>query len=86
MIISFSAWHMYMWFYLDATLTFSQSSYSVNESNGTLSVVLVLSNASLFDIVIQVDSIDDTAAGKLFLINQLASYPNTWLYDARSHT
>ena len=50
---------------LDATLKFNQSSYSVNEGNGMVSVVLVLSNASLSDVVIQIDSIDDSAAGEL---------------------
>ena len=33
-----------------------------------VSVVLVLSNASLSDVVIQIDSIDDSAAGELWLI------------------
>ena len=53
---------------LDATLTFIQSLYNVNESCGMVKIVLVLSNASLNDVIIRVDNFDDTAASKLCIV------------------
>ena len=51
--------------FLAATLAFSQSTYSVNESNGHLQPVLILSNPSTIDFTVQVFSCsNDSAIGE----------------------
>ena len=46
----------------DITITFNQSTYSVNEDDGPAQPVLVLSNPSSTDIVVIVDASDITAS------------------------
>ena len=46
------------------TVMFSQSMYSVNESAGVARPVLVLSNPSSFESIVQVFSTDGTAIGE----------------------
>ena len=48
---------------LDITITFNQSTYSVNEDDGPAQPVLVLSNPSSTDITITVQNTDITARG-----------------------
>ena len=51
--------------YLTAiSISFSQSSYSVNETVGSLQAMLVLSNPSSANITVMVLSDNDTATGK----------------------
>ena len=50
------------------TVSFSQSTYSVNEGDGVVQPVLVLSNPSLTDITVQVRSNDNTATGKVITL------------------
>ena len=45
-------------------VSFSQSTYSVNEDDGPAQPVLVLSNPSSTDITVQVESNDITATGE----------------------
>jgi len=51
-------------FYVDATVTFSGSTYSVDEDDGPAQPVLVLSNPSSTDITVQVRSNEITATGE----------------------
>jgi len=46
------------------TVTFSQSTYSVDEDNGPAQPVLVLSNPSSTDITVQVRDTPNTATSK----------------------
>jgi len=48
----------------DPTVNFNQSTYHVDEDDGPVQPVLVLSNPSLNDITISVFSTDGSAAGK----------------------
>ena len=51
--------------YVATTVSFNQSTYSVNEDDGPAQPVLVLSNPSSTDITVQVISSDDiTATGE----------------------
>lgn len=50
---------------IDATVSFNQSMYSVDEDDGEIQVVLVLSNPSTADIIVQVVDNSSTAIGKL---------------------
>jgi len=50
------------------TVTFNQSTYNVDEDDGPLQPVLVLSNPSSTDITISVFSTDGSATGKNTLI------------------
>ena len=45
-------------------VSFSQSSYSVNENDGVVQPVLVLSESSLINITVQIESRSITATGK----------------------
>ena len=49
---------------IDTTITFSQSTYSVDENNGSVRIVLVLSNPSSTDITVQVRDSNNTATGE----------------------
>ena len=49
---------------VDATVSFNQSAYSINEGHGPVQPVLVLSNPSSFDIAVQVTDTNNTAKGK----------------------
>jgi len=49
---------------LVANVSFSQSTYSVDEDDGPVQPVLVLSNPSSTDITVQVGSNDITATGE----------------------
>jgi len=55
---------MYFCFSLDCTVSFNQSTYSVDEDDGPAQPVLVLSSPSSTDITVQVFSTDGTATGK----------------------
>ena len=50
--------------YIVITVSFNQSTYSVNENDGPAQPVLVLSNPSSTEITVQVRSNDITATGK----------------------
>ena len=45
-------------------MSFAQSSYSVNETDGVAQVEIILSNVSSTNIVVQIESSDVTAIGK----------------------
>jgi len=47
-----------------STISFNQSTYSVDEDDGAAQPVLVLSNPSSTDITVQVRSKDKTATGE----------------------
>ena len=47
-----------------ATISFNQSMYSVNENEGSIQPVLVLSNPSSTDVTVQVTDEEGTASGK----------------------
>ena len=51
-------------FPIDITITFSQSTYSVNENNESVQLVLVLSNPSSTDIPVRVRDTNNTATGE----------------------
>ena len=51
-------------YYIAAIVSFAQSSYSVNETDGVVQVEIILSNVSSTNIVVQVESSDITAIGK----------------------
>ena len=51
-------------YYLVVTISFNQSTYSVDEDDGPAQPVLVLSNPSSTDISVQVRSNDITATGE----------------------
>ena len=46
-----------------ATISFSQSIYSVNENEGSVQPVIVLSNPSSTDVTVQVTDEEGTASG-----------------------
>ena len=50
--------------FVAATVSFEQQTYNVNESNEKVQVVLVLSNPSSTDIIIEVVNTDGSAIGK----------------------
>ena len=50
---------------VDAIVSFNQSMYNVDEDEGEIQVVLVLSNPSSADIIVQVVDNSSTALGKL---------------------
>ena len=50
--------------YVAATVSFAQSSYSVNETDEVVQVEIILSNLSSNNIVVQVGSSDVTAIGE----------------------
>ena len=62
--------------FVDATVSFSQSMYNVDEDDGEIQVVLVLSNPSSVDIIVQVVDNSSTAMGKstIFLLTYQESY------------
>ena len=49
------------------TVSFNQSTYSVNEDDGPAQPVLVLSNPSTTDITVQVSTSDGNATGKIIV-------------------
>ena len=51
-------------FFTAAIVSFEQQTYNVNESNEKVQVVLVLSNPSSTDIIIEVVNTDGSAIGK----------------------
>ena len=46
------------------SVSFNQSTYIVNENDGSVQAVLVLSNSVVIDIAVQVRTIDNTAIGE----------------------
>ena len=64
--------HMYyVVCYVVITVSFNQSTYSVNENSGPVQPVLVLSSPSTVNISVQIMNNDNTASGKqsVILIN-----------------
>ena len=60
---------MYQWYYaqyIDISVNFSQSTYSIEEDDGPVQLMLLLSNPSPTDITVEVYSIDinGSASGK----------------------
>ena len=55
---------------IDPTVSFEQQSYAVNESNGKVESVLVLSNPSSSVITVQVFSTNGSATGKQLTISR----------------
>ena len=53
-----------MIYYIDTTVSFNQSRYSINENDGQARPVLVLTNPSSNEITVQVFSSDVTATGE----------------------
>ena len=51
-------------YFVDITMSFNQSTYSVDEEDGPAQPVLVLSNPSSTDITVQVRSNNITATGE----------------------
>ena len=56
-------------YFVAATVSFEQLSYTVNEADGRVEPVLVLSNPSSSVITVQVFSIDGSATGKQLTIS-----------------
>ena len=46
------------------TVSFEQASYTVDEGDGSVEPLLVLSNPSSTDVIVQVHTIDGSATGK----------------------
>ena len=46
------------------SISFNQSTYGVNENEGLVEIILVLSNSVAFNITVQVRTNDSTATGK----------------------
>ena len=61
------------------TVIFDQSAYIVDEDNGPVQPVLVLSNPSTVLIVVQVNSSDGSAVGKSHKYNLQCEYNNKYL-------
>ena len=55
---------MHIFLTIDITVSFNQSTYSVDEDDGPVQPVLVLSNPSSTDITVQVRSNDITATSE----------------------
>ena len=55
---------MYTYLLVDIILRFNQTVYSVNEDDGKVQPVLVLSNPSSYDVIIQVNDDEITATSK----------------------
>ena len=51
-------------FYVAPTITFNQSTYTINEDDGLVTIVLILSNPSTTDITVQVLTTDGSATGE----------------------
>ena len=49
---------------LATTVGFNQSMYHINENDGSVTLTLVLSNLSSFNVIVQVLSTDGSARGK----------------------
>ena len=56
--------HLYNVFYLLTTVSFSQSTYSIDEDDGPFRPVLVVSHVFLTDVTVRVLSNDGSATGK----------------------
>lgn len=54
---------MLLWHYIDATISFEHEIYSIDENDGLVQPVLVLSNPSSFVINVQVRNNDKIAIG-----------------------
>ena len=55
---------MFAYLLVDIVLRFNQTVYSVNEDDGIVQPVLVLSNPSSYDVTIQVNDDEITATSK----------------------
>jgi len=56
------------------SVSFNQSTYSVNEDDGPIQLVLALSSPTMTSITVEIEYSDDTATGMLFLILQIILY------------
>ena len=54
--------------YVDITVMFSETTYSVNENAGSAQPVLVLSNPSTSDVTVEVTTTDGSATGEYYSI------------------
>jgi len=54
----------YVLLYTDVTISFNQPLYNINENDGILQPVLVLSNPSSFDATVRVRDAKKTAKGE----------------------
>ena len=54
----------YVLLYTDVTISFNQPFYNINENDGILQPVLVLSNPSSFDATVRVRDVRKTAKGE----------------------
>ena len=55
-------------FLIAVIIMFDQSTYSVNEDDGSVLIVLVLSKPSLTDITVDMFNTDETATGEYYSI------------------
>ena len=64
------------------TVNFNQTKYLVNQHDGPVQPVIVLSNPSSIDITVRVVSIDGTATGECVLHNMVATgiFYRRWLW------
>ena len=60
-------------YYVAATVSFAQSFYFINESDGVVQVEIILSNLSSTNIAVQVESSDVTAIGMCRKVDALSS-------------
>ena len=54
---------LFLFWLLDVVVNFSRAMYDVVEGNGVVQLVLIFSNSSSFDIIVQVMATDISAAG-----------------------
>jgi len=59
--------------FIDSTVSFALTAYSVDEDDGPAQLVLVLSNPSSTDITVQVTASNNTATGEYSRILQCTS-------------
>ena len=57
--------HYYYYYFIDIILRFNQTTYRINENDGSFQPVLVLSNPSLTDVTIQVVDNEVSATGDI---------------------
>ena len=56
------------------SVSFSQSTYSVDEDDGLIQPVLILSNLSMTEITVEIKCSDGATTGMLFLILQIINF------------
>ena len=70
--------------YAVTTVSFNQTTYTVDENNGPVHPVIVLSKPLLADITVEVGELSDTATGKLCYmwvhIRTVCTYVHAYVY------